>query len=559
MAYVILRSCCNDASCVAVCPVDCIHPTPEEPGFMQAEMLHIDPATCIDCGACVDECPVDAIRPEDELEEGQEVYLDLNAEYFEKHPVGGERLEKPKPWRKNDFSALRVAIVGSGPSAFYTALELQSLKVGRIDMFDRLLTPYGLARFGVAPDHQSTKAVIDVFRSIGSKKNFNLHLGVEVGDRITHAELLEHHDAVVYAVGASADRGLGVEGEDLPGSHAATEFVAWYNGHPDSADRTFDLSGTRAVIVGNGNVALDAARILLADIAYLERTDIAQHALDALRTSNIREVVVVGRRGVAQAAYTNPEMLSLRDLENVDIVIEGDEVATDEVTQLMLDADETEASVHFKVRLAQETATEHASGSSKRLVLRYLRSPHRIVGEQRVESIDLVRNRLEIDDDRNVVAVPDGHIETLETGLVLRSVGYRGAASVPGLPFDEASGVIPNIHGRVIESRSRELVPGVYVAGWIKRGPTGVIGTNKKCAIETVDNLLQDYADGVLSNPKQQFGAIQDLVAERHPDALTFEDWSRIDRAEREAGKKLSRPRVKLVDQRAMLALAHRK
>lgn len=556
MAYVILRSCCNDASCVAVCPVDCIHPTPAEPDFMRAEMLHIDPDTCIDCGACVDECPVDAIRPEDELEKGQEVYLDLNKDYFYKHPVGGgDDLEQPTPWRKNDFSALRVAIVGSGPAAFYTALELQSLKVGRIDMFDRLLTPYGLARFGVAPDHQSTKAVIDVFRSLGSKKNFNLHLGVEIGGGISHTELLEHHDAVVYSVGASADRVLGIEGEDLPGSHAATEFVAWYNGHPDYADRTFDLTGTRAVIVGNGNVALDAARILLADIEYLERTDIAQHALDALRTSNIREVVVVGRRGVAQAAYTNPEMLSLLDLENVEVVIDEEDVATDEVTQLMLDADETEASVHFKVRLAQEIAAESASGSGKRLVLRYLRSPRRIAGEHRVESIDLVRNRLEIDDDRNVVAVADDHIETIETGLVLRSVGYRGSA-VPGLPFDEASGVIPNVQGRVVDAESRELVPGVYVAGWIKRGPTGVIGTNKKCATETVDNLLQDFAAGVLAEPEHELGAIEDLVAERHPDALTFEDWSRIDRAERKAGKELSRPRVKFVDRDSMLAVA---
>lgn len=553
MAYVIVQNCCNDASCVAVCPVNCIHPTPDEPGFMRAEMLHIDPDTCIDCGACVDECPVDAIRAEEELEDGHEDYLDLNAEYFEVHPVAPDQVfVKANPWRKADCSSLRVAIVGSGPAAFYAALDLQAAKVAKIEMFDRLLTPYGLARFGVAPDHQSTKAVTDVFRTLGKKTNFNLNLGVEVGQHISHEELLTHHDAVIYAVGASSDRRLGIEGEDLPGSHAATEFVAWYNGHPEHAHRQFDLSGERAVIIGNGNVALDVARVLLSDHADLARTDMAQHALDALKDSAIREVVLVGRRGVAQSAYTNPEMLALLSMDDIDVVLDPDEVATDEVTQAVLDSDETESSVRAKVRYAQAAADRRAYGGRKRLVLRYKHSPASIDGSEHVESVRLVRNRLELSSDGSVVAVPTDEFETVAADIVFRSVGYRGSP-VPGIPFDENRGVVPNVNGRVVDPDSREPIPGVYVTGWIKRGPTGVIGTNKQCAVETVDQLLQDHIAGVLTASDQPEAAMGTLIRERNPEALTFDDWNAIDRAERDAGKAAARPRIKFIDVQSMM------
>ncbi|MBY4039222.1 4Fe-4S binding protein [Rhodococcus fascians] len=554
MTFVILQSCCNDASCVAVCPVNCIHPTPDEPGFMSAEMLHIDPETCIDCGACVDECPVDAIRPEDELEDKHSVFLELNARYFDIHPtdgmpaaVGGTRRAK------GALSELKVAIVGSGPAAFYSALELCSAGVQRVEMFEKLYVPYGLARFGVAPDHQSTKAVTDVFRSLGNKPNFGLNLGVEVGADLTHEELLRHHHAVLYAVGASQDRPLGIEGENLDGSYSATEFVAWYNGHPDHAHKKFDLTGSRAVIVGNGNVALDVARILLSDPDELARTDIAQHALEALRQSNVREVVVLGRRGPGQAAYTNPEILAMLDLPDVDVVVEPGEVAEDEITADILAAEDTEASVRTKIDLARGLATNSGQSSAKRLVLRYLVSPKRLVGTSRVEAIELSRNTLGFDDDRRIVSTTTDEVESVSTTLVFRSIGYRGQ-KVEGLPFDHSRGLVPNVSGRVRDPDTEDVVPGAYVAGWIKRGPSGVIGTNKKCASESVESLVADYLEGSLATPVGSTEMLTSLVSTRVPDVVGFAGWNRIDKAERAAGQLASRPRIKFIDAVSMKA-----
>lgn len=555
MAYVILQHCCNDASCVAVCPVDCIHPTPDEPGFMRAEMLHIDPQTCVDCGACVDECPVEAIKSEEELDPEDERFPELNAEYFVDHPIDPDAFPMPPaPAPRADLSGLRVAIVGSGPAAFYAALELEAMNGPRIDMFERLYTPYGLVRFGVAPDHQATKAVTEEFRSLERRKAFRLNLGVEIGTHLTHEELLAHHHAVIYAVGGSTDRRLGIDGEDLPGSHAATEFVSWYNGHPDYADRTFDLSGERAVIVGNGNVALDVARILLSDPDELDRTDIADHALEALRASNVREVVVVGRRGIAQAGYTNPEMIALCRMPGVDVVVDGAE-PQDEVTRALSGPDGAEAAVRFKVDFAREIAARGETGQPKRLVLKYLASPTRIDGTDRVEGIRLGRNLLERGDDGAVRAVATGEEEALETGLVFRSVGYRGSA-IPGVPFDDVRGIIPNEEGRVHDPASGEGLPGVYVSGWIKRGPSGVIGTNKKCASDTVAHLVRDYLDGVLADPTEPDDAVSVLVAERRPETVDFAGWALIDRAERQAGAARGRARVKFVDAGAMLEAA---
>ncbi|PYE17061.1 ferredoxin--NADP+ reductase [Williamsia limnetica] len=555
MAFVILQACCNDASCVDVCPVNCIHPTPDEPDFMRTEMLHIDPQTCIDCGACVEACPVEAIKAEDELDDPELPFIELNADYFEQHPMQTGQLDVPKPlWRKADFSEMRVAIVGSGPAAFYAASELIALKGVQVDMFERLLTPYGLVRSGVAPDHPGTKAVTDIFRTLERRKNFRLHLGVQIGVDLTHEELLAHNHAVIYAVGASSDRRLGINGEDLPGSHTATEFVGWYNGHPDYAERTYDLSGERAVIVGNGNVALDVARILLTDPDDLDRTDIADHALEVLRTSNIREVVVLGRRGVAQAGYTNPEMMALRHLPGVDLVIDPDDAQIDPVTQGILDSPETESSVKAKVSLARKVADEGGRGATKRLVLRYLTSPTEISGTDRVESVDVTRNALELTDSGAVVAVPTDTTETIETTLILRAVGYRGVP-VPGVPFDDARGVISNNEGRVVTLVDEEPIQGVYATGWVKRGPSGVIGTNKKCAADTVDLLLQDYVAGALADPPQDAESFADLVSERAPEVVDFAGWSLIDKAEKAAGKPRKRPRVKFVDVDSMMAV----
>jgi ferredoxin--NADP+ reductase len=554
MSYVITQACCNDASCVAVCPVDCIHPTPDEARFMSTEMLYIDPQTCIDCAACVFECPVDAIVFEDDLTEDTQPFLEINAAYYEKYPIEPGASPQPATTKRTfDFSSLRVAIVGSGPAASYAAGELLSQRGVQVNMFDRLLTPYGLVRSGVAPDHPGTKAITDVFRSMGSMRGFQLHLGVEVGTHLSHAELRRHHHAVIYAVGASSDRHLGVPGEDLPGSHAATEFVAWYNGHPDYATREFDLSSERAVIVGNGNVALDVARILVSDVDELDKTDIADHAIAALRESKIREVVVVGRRGPAQAAYTNPEFLALKNLPDVDIVIEPQDAALDPHSQHLIDSGAVEPSVRIKAELAQKFSQTPLSGAPKRIVFRYLESPVEILGDEHVRGLRVVRNVLTESAEGTLRAEGSDQTEVIDTGLILRSIGYRGTP-LQDVPFDDGRGIIPNLDGRVVDPATGEPLSGVYATGWIKRGPSGVIGTNKKCAADTVRHLLDDFEQGRLADPEADQDSLAALVHERQPDVVDFKGWTRIDKAEIAAGAARSRNRVKFVDIDTMLA-----
>lgn len=547
MAYVITQTCCNDASCVAVCPVNCIHPSPDEPGFASAEMLHIDPEVCIDCGACADACPVEAILPSDQLAPSQARFADMNAEYYRNHrsPDGWLPLT-PTQAPPRGRGTLRVAVVGAGPAACYAAQSLLERSDVEVEMFDRLPTPFGLVRAGVAPDHPGTKSVTDSFEWSFRRDAFALHLDTEIGRDLTHDELLDHHHAVVYAVGASADRRLGIAGEDLPGSHAATEFVAWYNGHPDFADRTFDLSGERAVIVGNGNVALDVARILTMDVEELARTDIADHALDALRNSNIREVVLLGRRGPAQAAYSNPEFVAFADLHGVDVVIDEADLDLDPVSARAAEEDPVVAS---KVRLAREYAQRPLRPGNRRIVFRFFAAPHELLGDEHVTGVRVART--ELDTTGGVVAVrPTGDLDDLPATLVLRSIGYRGV-SIPGVPFDEVRGVVPHTEGRV--------ETGVYVAGWIKRGPSGVIGTNKGCARETVAALLADFDSGALREPRGDRRALHKLLAERRPDRVDLDGWRAIDAAERKAGIAQGRPRVKITDRKALVELGRRR
>ncbi|NLU81609.1 FAD-dependent oxidoreductase [Rhodococcus sp. HNM0569] len=546
MAYVITQACCNDASCVSACPVNCIHPTPEERQFAQTEMLHIDPQTCIDCGACVDACPVDAIFPEDKLFGSLERYKEINAEYYETNPM-------PETWAplvpetppRRDLGTLRVAIVGAGPAACYAAGELLERSDIEVEMFERLPTPWGLVRAGVAPDHPGTKEVTRMFEWSLDRANFALHLGVEVGTHITHDELLANHHAVIYAVGASSDRRLNVPGEDLPGSHAATEFVSWYNGHPDYASRTFDLSGKRAVIVGNGNVALDVARILTMNVDELAATDIADHALDALRRSNIEEVVLLGRRGPAQAAYSNPEFLALGDLDGVDVVIDPVELELDPSSAALLD----DPAVAMKMQLAREYAARPPRPGHKRIVFRYLASPTEITpteGAERVGGVEIVHNEL-VDVDGVARAQATDRHEHLDASLVLRSIGYRGRP-VPGVAFDDAKGVLPNEGGRVGER--------IYATGWIKRGPSGVIGTNKACAKETVGALLDDFESGSLRRTVGTRKDVARLLRHRRPEQIGFDGWRAIDAAEVSRGQGSGRPRVKFTDTSEMLAVA---
>ncbi|MET8425426.1 FAD-dependent oxidoreductase [Nocardia sp. NPDC004860] len=553
MAYVITQRCCNDASCVPECPVDCIRPTPEQREFATTEQLYIDPDTCIDCGACVDACPVDAIFSEDDLLASLARFRDINAAYFQRHPLESnfEPLVAPSRAPK-ELGTLRVAIVGAGPAACYAAEELLRRADVEVELFDRLPTPYGLVRAGVAPDHPGTKSVAGLFESAFRREALQYRLNVEVGKHISHEELLAHHHAVIYAVGAATDRHLGIPGEDLPGSHSATEFVAWYNGHPDFADREFDLSGERAVIVGNGNVALDVARVLTVDPDELAKTDIADHALDALRRSNITEVVVLGRRGPLQAAYTSPEFLALTHLKGVDIIVDPEDLVLDPASQAELDDPEVEPSLQLKYTLAQEYAAGPRNPDNKRIVFRYLVSPTAITGDGKAEAVEYVHNELVEENGRTVARASD-RTGTVEASLVLRSIGYKGEP-VADVPFDESAGVIPNDKGRVLAAGNP--VAGVYVSGWIKRGPRGVIGSNRMDSQETVDQLIEDFTQGKLAAPQAGRAALEALLAERQPDQIGRDGWKAIDAAEKTAGKSAGRPRVKFTSVENLLKAA---
>jgi ferredoxin--NADP+ reductase len=452
---------------------------------------------------------------------------------------------------------LRIAIVGAGPAGFYAAGQLLSAKdvACEVNLFDRLPAPYGLVRFGVAPDHPKIKSVIRVFEKTAKKDGFRFFGNVEVGTHVSHEELAERHDAVIYTTGASHDRRLGLPGEDLPGSHPATDFVAWYNGHPDAAHLSFDLTGKRAVVVGNGNVAVDVARMLALTEHELRQTDTADHAIEALAASSIEEIVVLGRRGIAQAAFTNPELRELGEMEDADVVVDPAEVALDEGSQAWLSRDGADVREQKNVEIATEYSTRTPQGKRRRVVLRFLASPVKIVGADRVEGIEIVKNRLVADDDGWLTARPTSETEVIECDLVLRSIGYRGRP-LPDVPFDDERATINNLDGRVLDPETGDAIPGVYTAGWIKRGPSGVIGTNKKCAQDTVTMLLQDVAEGRLPTPAKRDDDVAELVAARRPEHVDFAGWQRIDEHERALGEPQGRPRVKLVSVDEMVDVA---
>jgi ferredoxin/flavodoxin---NADP+ reductase len=412
-------------------------------------------------------------------------------------------------------------VVGSGPAGFYAAGALLT-GGAQVDMIERLPTPWGLVRLGVAPDHPKIKSVSRAFEKIALQDGFRFLGNVEVGRDVQHDELLDLYDAVLYAVGAQTDRRMGIPGEDLPGSWPATEFVAWYNGHPDFQHLEFDLSGKRAVVIGNGNVAVDVARMLALTKDELDPTDTTDAAIEAIANAGIEEIVMVGRRGPAQAAFTTPELIELGELEGADVVVDAADLEGAEPK-------DTNAERNLEV-LKQYTARE-PQGKPRRIVLRFFRSPTAILGDERVTGIELVRNVL----DENERAVATDEAETLECGVVFRSVGYRGVA-LSGVPFDAARGTMPNEGGRVAER--------VYAAGWIKRGPSGVIGTNKKDASETVALLLADLEDAPRRG--RTFDDVEALLRKRNVRHVLYEGWTAIDEHERNAGESLGRPRVKI-------------
>jgi ferredoxin/flavodoxin---NADP+ reductase len=433
---------------------------------------------------------------------------------------------------------LRVAIVGSGPAGFYAAGALLGADTPvEVDIIERLPTPWGLVRLGVAPDHPKLKTVSRAFEKISDQPGFRFLGNVEVGRDLHAEDLARLYDAVIYAVGAQTDRRLGIPGEDLPGSWPATEFVAWYNGHPDFQDVPFDLDAERAVVIGVGNVALDVARMLALTREELAITDTSDAAIEAIASSSLQEIVIVGRRGPAQAAFTTPELQEMGELAGADVFVDPADLEG---------AEPKDTNAERNLAVMHEFAAREPKGKPKRVVFRFFESPVAILGDERVEGIELVHNVL----DENQRAVATEKTETLECGLVFRSVGYRGV-ELPGVPFDDRSGTIRNDGGRVGD--------GVYCAGWIKRGPSGVIGTNKKDATETVELLLSDVASGRLQRkPEATVEAVDALLAERGARVVEYAGWTAIDEAERAAGEKSGRPRVKLCSWDELLAAAGR-
>jgi len=412
-----------------------------------------------------------------------------------------------------------------------------------VDVIDRLPTPHGLVRLGVAPDHENIKAVSRAFEKTAARPGFRFFGNVEVGRDVTHDELVGLYDAVVYSVGAQTDRRLGIPGEDLPGSWAATAFVAWYNGHPDFQELEFDLSHPRAVVIGNGNVAIDCVRMLALTAEELAPTDTIDDAVDAIVGAGVEEIVMLGRRGPVQAAFTPPELKELGELAGADVIVDPADLELDAASERELEADRERA--RRNIDLLREFAARKPEGRPRRIVLRFLTSPVAILGEDRVEGVEVVRNEL-VEENGRIVARPTGETEVLPAGIVLRSVGYKGVA-LPGVPFDERGGVVPNDDGRV------EGCERTYVAGWIKRGPSGVIGTNKKDATETVQLLLEDARAGRLDRPSNSL-LLERVLEDRGVEFVEHTGWRAIDEFERAAGEPLGRPRVKLRTWRDLLS-----
>lgn len=450
----------------------------------------------------------------------------------------------------------RVAIIGAGPSGFYAAGALfdNFKEIDRtiiVDMFDHLPTPYGLVRYGVAPDHQKIKAVVKLFERIAEHPNFRFFGNISFGTDINHDELRNHYDAIIYAVGAQSDRSLSIPGEDLSGSLSATEFVAWYNGHPNYVNLNPDLSSRAAVVVGVGNVAMDVARILAKSPEELAETDITDYALAALAQSNIKDIYILSRRGPVQAKFTPAEVKEFGELDGVDVIVEPNDLILDPASRLALDKNRT-----AQKNLEHLTAfAERKASNEQRVHFKFLYSPVEILAgdtqdsNHKVAKVRIEKNRLEEDESGYIAPIGTGEYETLSAGLVLRSVGYRGVP-LPDVPFDQRRGIIPNENGRVLDPETGQAVPGEYVVGWAKRGPTGIIGTNKPDSVESVKALLADLPN--LSPATQPDpAAVEQLLRKRNAAFVTFDDWSRLDALEVEAGRKENKPRVKFtaVDQ----------
>jgi ferredoxin--NADP+ reductase len=448
---------------------------------------------------------------------------------------------------------LRAAVIGAGPSGFYAAAALlkEQGHTVTVDMFDRLVAPHGLVRYGVAPDHQNIKAVAKTYDRTAAEGGFRYFGNVEFGKHLTHDELRKHYDVIVYATGAQSDRRLGIPGEDLPNSLSATEFVAWYNGHPDFAGLQPDLSVDAAIVVGVGNVAMDVARILAKSVDELKGTDITPAALEALGKSNIKDIYIVARRGPAQVKFTNAEVREFGHLDLADPIVLDGELRLDRASSAAIEGD---TSMQKNLDYLRAYAEIGSTGKPRRVHFRFLLSPVEIIGEDgRIVAVKMEKNQLRAVAGGDIAATGTGQYETIPAGMILRSVGYKGSP-LPGVPYDARKGTIPNELGRVIDPAADKVVRGEYVVGWAKRGPTGVIGTNKPDAIESVNSMFEDLQKGKLhgcEDPRPD--AVVELLKDRGVRYVTADQWRAIDAAEVTAGKAQGKPRLKLVTAEEML------
>ena len=450
-------------------------------------------------------------------------------------------------------STKRVAIVGSGPAAFYSAMELlrHDDPMVSVDMLERLPTPYGLVRGGVAPDHEKIKSVTKIFERAAGHPRFRFFGNVEFGKDIQRIDLLQRYHAVIYAFGSRTDRHLNIIGETLKGSHAATEFVGWYNGHPDYRHHQFDLTSKRVAIIGMGNVAIDCARILCQDPENLAKTDIAQHALEALRQSQVEEVFLIGRRGPVQAAFTPAEVRELLHLPKVDAVMRASDLELDEHSKEELS--KASRNTKLNMEILQQIHDQGDRGNPRKLHLCFLISPTKIEGSERVEGLELVHNEI-VKEGGVLKAKATDEVMHLNVDMVFRSIGYRGEA-IPGLPFDDRRGTIPNDQGQLLDGVDGKLLNQEYTAGWIKRGPSGVIGTNKQDAMETISRLKQNWQTSQTSQPKLVQDDLLDLLKQKKIQFVSFEDWKKLDKFELEQGQLIGKSRQKICEVEEMLDL----
>ena len=450
-------------------------------------------------------------------------------------------------------STKRVAIVGSGPAAFYSAMELlrHDDPMVSVDMLERLPTPYGLVRGGVAPDHEKIKSVTKIFERAAGHPRFRFFGNVEFGKDIQRIDLLQRYHAVIYAFGSRTDRHLNIIGETLKGSHAATEFVGWYNGHPDYRHHQFDLTSKRVAIIGMGNVAIDCARILCQDPENLAKTDIAQHALEALRQSQVEEVFLIGRRGPVQAAFTPAEVRELLHLPKVDAVMRASDLELDEHSKEELS--KASRNTKLNMEILQQIHDQGDRGNPRKLHLCFLISPTKIEGSERVEGLELVHNEI-VKEGGVLKAKATDEVMRLNVDMVFRSIGYRGEA-IPGLPFDDRRGTIPNDQGQLLDGVGGKLLNQEYTAGWIKRGPSGVIGTNKQDAMETVSRLKQNWQTSQTPSPKLVQDDLLNLLKQKKIQFVSFEDWKKLDKFELEQGHLNGKSRQKICEVEEMLDL----